>query len=133
MNFFVVPTILLPETSQRAAQACAGPRGCRLATVGHHHPWHDYGRQSLRRSMAALHCRSVSALRLAIDSLLRTFPRCAVVFHRGEQIFLVGPATPRRVDQAIQVGSIGFDAAVQVLEPRVESMKQNGVLQLSSP
>ena len=71
----------------------------------------------------------VSALRPAIDSLLHTLPCSAVVFHRREQIFLVGPGAPCRVDQAIQIGANGFDAALEVADPRVEPMKQDGTLQ----
>jgi hypothetical protein len=73
--------------------------------------------------------RSASALRAAIDSLLHTFPRSAVVLQRGEQVFLVGPDAPRRVAQALQIGANGFDAALEIADPRVEPMKQDGALQ----
>jgi len=44
-------------------------------------------------------------------------------------VFLVGPGAPRRVDQAIQIGANRFDAVLEVAEPRVEPMKQDGALQ----
>ena len=67
--------------------------------------------------------RSASALRAAIDSLLHTFPRSAVVLQRGEQVFLVGRGAPRRVDQAIQIGSNGFDAPLEVADPRIDETR----------